>query len=284
MINKKHKTIIICSFLVIAILIIYLIINLNQKSNQVIEYTLQVDNLKNENVNTKSKLTKENSILKDEVEQLRKENKKLLDLVDKYENGAPKLLAEIKNAFKQKKYSEVKSLYEVLLKYHPEKEETNKANEIIKQIKVIEEKEKQKIEEEEERKRIEAEKTAKEKARGILRISSVYPSKPNSAGGVDLYIKGQNKSKKEIKYIYFDVVAYNAVKDKVSCEIRGTTGFRGRETGPIKSGKWFGTNTYWECAWYNSTIKSVTIEKIEIDYMDGTSIELTGKDIGYIIY
>ena len=36
---------------------------------------------------------------------------------------------------------------------------------------------------------------------------------PNSAGGVSVQIVFQNDTQKTIKYVYFDVVPYNAVKD-----------------------------------------------------------------------
>ena len=36
---------------------------------------------------------------------------------------------------------------------------------------------------------------------------------PNCAGGVSVQIIFQNDTQKTIKYVYFDVVPYNAVKD-----------------------------------------------------------------------
>ena len=36
---------------------------------------------------------------------------------------------------------------------------------------------------------------------------------PNIAGGVSVQIIFQNDTQKTIKYVYFDVVPYNAVKD-----------------------------------------------------------------------
>ena len=36
---------------------------------------------------------------------------------------------------------------------------------------------------------------------------------PNRAGGVSVQIIFQNDTQKTIKYVYFDVVPYNAVKD-----------------------------------------------------------------------
>ena len=41
----------------------------------------------------------------------------------------------------------------------------------------------------------------------------VWKPGPNSAGGVSVQIIFQNDTQKTIKYVYFDVVPYNAVKD-----------------------------------------------------------------------
>lgn len=278
--SKGFKLIASLVLIVILIFLIYLGINLKQRSIQVNNYISEISTLQNEMINLQDKARD----LENKLTQSLEENNNLKKMVDQYENGAPKTLEEIKNAYNQNKFDDVKKLYKRLLQYHPESNEAGEAKKIIKEIEIIEENERQRVEEEKEREKQQAERTAKEKARSILRISSVYPSKPNSVGGVDLYITGQNKSGKDIKYIYFIVRPYNAVNDLVACEIRGSSYFKGKETGPIKSGRWFGKDGYWETAWYNSTIKHVEIEKIEIEYMDDTSIELIGKDIDYIIY
>lgn len=117
----------------------------------------------------------------------------------------------------------------------------------------------------------------------ILSITSAVTSKPNSAGGVDLYITWQNKSNKTIKYIYFYAQPYNAVNDPVSCTIRHQSIMKCSSTGPYESGDGSAaTGMHWDNAWYNNTIKTVKIVQIEIEYMDGTSITLNEEEIGQI--
>jgi hypothetical protein len=111
----------------------------------------------------------------------------------------------------------------------------------------------------------------------IIQITKASPETPNSVGGVDITIAGKNKSNKTIKYITFKVVPYNAVGDIVSCSIKDTKRFNGKITGPINSQETF--SGYWECAWYNYTIKSIVIEQIEIEYTDGSELIIRENQI-----
>lgn len=104
----------------------------------------------------------------------------------------------------------------------------------------------------------------------------IEPSSPNSADGVDLRIQWKNNSEKTIKYITFECVPYNAVDDIVFSEIGYRSTFRGRVTGPIDYGD--GGGNVWENAWYNSTIEYVKLVGIDIEYMDGTEINLSESD------
>lgn len=70
--------------------------------------------------------------------------------------------------------------------------------------------------------------------KSIIRIAHTEVSRPNSADGVDFTIFWNNKSNKIIKYITFSVEPYNAVGDKVTCDIRNYSRFNGQVTGPIK--------------------------------------------------
>ncbi len=108
-------------------------------------------------------------------------------------------------------------------------------------------------------------------------ITSLHPGHPNSVGGVDLYIRFMNISKKTIKYITFEVTPYNRVGDKMKCEIRGYSNFSGKAQGPFKKGQW-GPNGYWENAWYNSWIDHVILNSIIIEFMDGTTIKISDDE------
>ncbi len=107
-----------------------------------------------------------------------------------------------------------------------------------------------------------------------IEIIKYYTSKPNSAGGVDCNIIWKNLSEKTVKYIWFTVVPYNAVNDRVKGEHDyNSNGEKNvKVTGPIKSNQINGNGTYWDCLWYNWTIDYMLITSIEIEYLDGTKI------------
>ena len=43
-------------------------------------------------------------------------------------------------------------------------------------------------------------------------------------------------------------------------------------------------NFVWDCVWYNNTVKTVKIDKIGIEYMDGTSVELNDQSVQYAMW
>ena len=90
----------------------------------------------------------------------------------------------------------------------------------------------------------------------------------NYAGGVDFHVEFKNISTKTIKYIVFVVEPKNAVNDIVKCSMTGKSVTRLQMTGPIYSGQ--GKYPTWSSVWYNTDIKTVSIQSIEIEYMDGT--------------
>lgn len=105
-------------------------------------------------------------------------------------------------------------------------------------------------------------------------------SSPNSVGGCDATIGVKNISGKTIKYIEIEMMFFNAVGDQVQCEIRGYY-YLGKITGPLRSGE---ENDYtWECPIYNYSARSVGINYVLIEYMDGTELEITDKHIQYIM-
>lgn len=101
-----------------------------------------------------------------------------------------------------------------------------------------------------------------------IKVNSYYTTAPNSADGVSFYIDWYSTDEKEIKYIYFTVTPYNRVNDKQYCEIRDHSIFNGSVTGPFYYGS--ADYSYWDCAWYNSDIDHIELDKITIEYMDGT--------------
>lgn len=121
-------------------------------------------------------------------------------------------------------------------------------------------------------------------ARNIIRVKKITTSKPNSAGGVDLYITWTNKSNKTIKYVTFKVTPYNAVGDAQYCAIRNYSQVSVQVTGPINSGKTYGDDKVWENAWYNNTITNAKLNEIDIIYMDNSTDTIDSNSVGYILY
>jgi len=114
-----------------------------------------------------------------------------------------------------------------------------------------------------------------------IRVTSFYSSEPNSAGGCDVHFTYKNKSNKIIKYVVWNGSFKNAVGDIVTSEIGGESTFGGKDTGPVKPEHNNG-NGYWENVIYNYSAKRVIMNSINIEYMDGSTILISGKDLKLI--
>lgn len=101
-----------------------------------------------------------------------------------------------------------------------------------------------------------------------VKIIKYYTTEPNSAGGVSCDIIWKNISNQTIKYIIFTVTPYNAVEDPVESEIGRESTRSVRGTGPFKPGKTYGYGTEWDNLWYNSTIKKMKIESVDVEFMN----------------
>lgn len=231
-----------------------------------------------------NKLSTENSNLQSEKDKLNERIRTLESEVDELKNGADRRLNEIQEMYANKFYDEAVKSAKLLSERHPGSKESIAANKIVKQIESIKAEENRKKAALEIKQKQEAERSAKDKARSIIRVKSVHTSSPNSASGVDLNIVWQNKSNDIIKYADFAVEAYNAVGDAVKCDISRESIFSGRVTGPINPGQWYGNDTRWKCAWYNYSIKSAKLTQIVIEYMNGSTTTLTGQDLVYVKY
>lgn len=145
----------------------------------------------------------------------------------------------------------------------------------------------------------------------VLKIYGTYIF-VDSADGVSVYLTWENKSQKEIKYIYFRVELYNRVNEQLDCDITGKMTYNLKQTGPIPYGKgmydccgvshgsmndryfisskvsyeqyrsdeenhWAGR--YWDNIWYNSEAHYVKITGVQIEYMDGTEYSVLDKNV-----
>jgi hypothetical protein len=211
-------------------------------------------------------------------------NQELQNELNDLKNGAQMSIINIRKEYNVENYDEVLDLSNKLNEKFPGTPEDIEAQSYVTEINNTRDEEARVAKEEEEKRIAEENKSAQDKARSILRISNSYPSKPNSASGVDLHIIWRNNSDKVIKYVDFAVEPYNAVNDVVRSEIGNKSLFEGRATGPFKKGEGNNGNKYWENAWYNYSIKTVQFYSVNIEYMDGTKVTLKGDDLKYIQY
>ena len=112
-------------------------------------------------------------------------------------------------------------------------------------------------------------------------IVGMVSGRPNSVGGVDIYIAPRITTPKTIKYIYFEVEPYNAVGDIQHSEVGWTSTKSMQVTGPIswgdKPSKWS-----WDTVWYNHSIHCIELLTVVVEYMDG-SLETYKDDAAYAV-
>ena len=107
-------------------------------------------------------------------------------------------------------------------------------------------------------------------------------SGPNSAGGISVKWSFKNNTDKTIKYASFWMTPLNAVNDVVSCSIRRKSTDGVKFTGPLAPGALY-QNAFWENAWYNNSIRTVRMDKVYIEYMDGTTESIYPVDISFSV-
>lgn len=117
------------------------------------------------------------------------------------------------------------------------------------------------------------------RVRSTLRITSFRTSRPNSAGGVDVYMRFVNTSDKTIKYLSWTAEPYNAVDDIVSDELGRGSERSGRYTGPVRPGASSDSDVYWETVWYNPTIVRAELRSVSVEYMDGSTARLSAPEV-----
>ena len=99
----------------------------------------------------------------------------------------------------------------------------------------------------------------------------------NSVGGVSIKydVKNYDGTKDIKKYrIYFD--AYNGADEIVSCKASGITQACVASADRLPVGKVERANLL-ENAWYNNSIRDVKINRIEVEYVDGTTESCEGN-------
>ena len=113
-----------------------------------------------------------------------------------------------------------------------------------------------------------------------VKITTARLSSPNSAAGCSATVYYKNISNKTIKYFTWVGYCINAVGDRVQCEIRGDDVYRGRDTGPVRPGKSSGGT--WDCIIYNWSAKKLILTAVEIEYTDGSYLNISQNELKYI--
>lgn len=206
--------------------------------------------------------------------------------IDDFKNGAANMLVEIKNYQEAGEYAKAIEVAQMLHEKFNDSSEDLEGQDIAKECQGV--LDKIEAEKKAEQAKIEAEKqkSVQDRVRDIIRVTKIATSKPNSAGGVDLFIGYKNMSDKVIKYATFSITPYNKVGDKATCDIRDYSQFNAQDEGPHKKGAGLvgDYNWYWENAWYCWTISTLELNQIYIEYMDGSTVTLTGDELKYVKY
>ena len=116
-----------------------------------------------------------------------------------------------------------------------------------------------------------------QKAAKVITITNSELEYPNSAGGCDYSFYYINNSNKTIKYLYVNGVVYNAVNDQVYCDVRHSSTFSGKDTGPITQGSSGGGG--WSNIIYNYSARTLKLTSVTISYMDGSSVSIGAADL-----
>ncbi len=103
-----------------------------------------------------------------------------------------------------------------------------------------------------------------------LTVFGIISSGPNSVGGVEVSIAFANRdSVRTLKYIHFTVTPYNAVGDAVASSIGRESTQRLSVTGPIAPRSKV-EERHWAPVWYNSTVTCLLLNRVDVEYMDGS--------------
>ncbi|MCI8468834.1 MAG: hypothetical protein HFJ75_05010 [Eggerthellaceae bacterium] len=104
---------------------------------------------------------------------------------------------------------------------------------------------------------------------GYKDYNDCFISGVDSAGGAGVRIRLQNDTDKTVKYIKFTLQAINSVGDIVGERNSNSPIKLAQGVGPIEPGAY--ESYHFEHLWYNGTIASAQLKKVEIQYMDGTT-------------
>ena len=122
-----------------------------------------------------------------------------------------------------------------------------------------------------------------EEALKVIHVKSVSIGSHDSVGGAYLYFNFVNVSDKVFKYVNFTVRFKNNVGDWASDEITGYSSSSCYYTGPVNPGE--GTKSGWHWGkYYGWDITQAELTALSIDFMDGTHMSFSSKQIAAVQY
>ena len=99
----------------------------------------------------------------------------------------------------------------------------------------------------------------------------------NGTWAIEMFDKGMiNSCGKTIKYVDFHTKALNAVRDPATCEV-GQYANNLNATGPIahgSTGSW-----HWDHFIYSRDLRTLSLDSVSVEYMDGSKEEFSGDKI-----
>lgn len=89
-----------------------------------------------------------------------------------------------------------------------------------------------------------------------------------------------NMSNKTIKYLTWNGKVKNAVGDYISCEVRHTSSFSGKYTGPCNS--LCDDFAAWDAVLFNASADEMVLTSVKVIYTDGSSVTIAKQSLDYI--
>lgn len=116
------------------------------------------------------------------------------------------------------------------------------------------------------------------KSKGLVILDWSFYDESEYTDGTSVKFKVYNPTQKTIKYLWFTVVGYNPVGDKIIDRRKGTSNITVKAVGPIAKDE---SGLYeFDYVWFTDLVETMKIISIKVQYMDNTIKTITNvKDI-----
>lgn len=112
-----------------------------------------------------------------------------------------------------------------------------------------------------------------------VKIMQIKTTRPNVEGGIDLFIRWQNRSGQTISRIIFIVKPTNEFGTVMNCRKQGYSTYYAIDKGPYENGKGTPSDTWkWSNAWFNPLISKAELMSVHIEYGGNNSITISDPE------